>query len=150
MRIYLDVCCLNRPFDEQSQDRIKIETDAVLSILNRCCTGKWELLGSEAIDFEISQIPDDERRAEVEALLSLASVKITVDKYIENRAIELIHYKIYPFDALHIACSEMGMADVMLTTDDNLLRKAARHKSIIKIRVENPVTWLMEVIQNGN
>ena len=40
MRVYLDVCCLNRPFDDQSQDRIKLETDAVLSILDNCQTGE--------------------------------------------------------------------------------------------------------------
>jgi len=54
MRIYTDVCCLNRPFDDQSQDRIRIESEAILAILNRCLLD-WVLLGSEAIDYEISK-----------------------------------------------------------------------------------------------
>jgi len=33
MRVYLDVCCLNRPFDDQSQERIRVESDAVELIL---------------------------------------------------------------------------------------------------------------------
>ena len=51
------------------------------------------------------------------------------------------------FDALHIAGAEKGRADVLLTTDDNLLRKALQNKSILKVRVENPVKWLMEEIE---
>lgn len=33
MRIYLDMCCLKRPFDDQSQPRIRLETEAVLALL---------------------------------------------------------------------------------------------------------------------
>jgi len=43
MRIYMDVCCLTRPFDDQSQERIKLESESVLMILHRCeleC-GRW-------------------------------------------------------------------------------------------------------------
>jgi len=50
MLIYLDVCCLNRPFDDQTQDRICLETKAVLLILERCYAGGWRFLGSEAVD----------------------------------------------------------------------------------------------------
>jgi hypothetical protein len=33
MRIYLDMCCLKRPFDDQSQPGIRLETEAVLALL---------------------------------------------------------------------------------------------------------------------
>ncbi len=52
---------LNRPFDDQSQDRIRIESEAILAILNKCLN-EWTLVGSEAIDYEISKIPDDEKK----------------------------------------------------------------------------------------
>ena len=67
----MDVCCLNRPFDDQSQDRIRIESEAVLAILNRCLYD-WELVGSEAIDYEISKIPDDERKTGVKVLAAIS------------------------------------------------------------------------------
>jgi len=57
MRIYLDVCCLNRPFDDNAQDRIRLESEAVLAVLKRHQDRSWSLLGSEVINFEISQIP---------------------------------------------------------------------------------------------
>ena len=54
-RIYLDVCCLNRPFDDQSQPRIALETQAILSIINQCEIGQWKLITSAAIDSELNQ-----------------------------------------------------------------------------------------------
>ena len=48
--IYLDVCCLNRPFDDQTQVRIHLEAEAVLMVLSRCEAGAWQWIGSEVIE----------------------------------------------------------------------------------------------------
>ncbi len=58
MRIYLDVCCLNRPFDDQTQDRIHLESEAVILILKRVRSGNWEWISSEAVDFAVRQTAD--------------------------------------------------------------------------------------------
>jgi uncharacterized protein with PIN domain len=50
---------------------------------------------------------------------------------------------------LHIASAEKAKANVMLTTDDKLINKAKKIKDI-QIRVENPVIWLMEVLNYEN
>ena len=63
MKIYLDVCCLNRPFDDQQQDRIRLEAEAVLLILSHIQAGDWQWISSEAMDFEIEQAPDSERKS---------------------------------------------------------------------------------------
>jgi hypothetical protein len=60
--IYLDVCCLNRPFDDQTQERIRLEAEAVRLILERCQSGEWQLLGSEVIDVELRRTPDITKR----------------------------------------------------------------------------------------
>jgi hypothetical protein len=73
MRLYMDVCCLNRPFDDQSQDRIRIESEAILAILNKCLND-WALVGSEAIDYEIFKIPDDEIVKKVKANNNIVKV----------------------------------------------------------------------------
>lgn len=52
-------------------------------------------------------------------------------------------------DALHVACAERSV-DVMLTTDDEIVKKVKINKGLIRIRVENPVRWLMEMIENGS
>ncbi|RLG58033.1 MAG: PIN domain-containing protein [Candidatus Hydrothermarchaeota archaeon] len=144
----MDVCCLNRPFDDQTQDRIKIESEAVLAILNRCMDD-WTLVGSEVIEYEISKIPDEERKRKVKILASISKEKIIVDESIVKRASE-IEKKIglKPIDALHLACAEK-FVDVMLTTDDEIIKKVRANKEeFIKIKVENPVVWLMEVLAN--
>jgi len=142
----MDGCCLNRPFDDQSQDRIRIESEAVLAILNRCLYD-WVLVGSEAIDYEISKVPDDERKTGVKVLAAISRDRVTVDESILRRASELENIRLKALDALHLACAEKS-AEVMLTTDDEIVKKVMANNSIVKVRVENPVRWLMEVTEN--
>lgn len=106
--IYLDTCCYNRPFDDQTQERIKIESEAVLQILNKCQVGDWNLLGSEALGFEISKIDDRVRRYKVSRLYSLAEQKVKVDENVKKRAKELQSSGFAALDALHMACAENG------------------------------------------
>lgn len=147
MKIYLDVCCLNRPFDDQSQLKIRLESEAVIVILDRCQSKDWQLVGSEVIDFEISQTPNDDRRGRVSILTSIAQSKIVVDRKIVNRAMELQELGVKHFDALHISCAEKEKVDVLLTTDDKLLRKISKKNIIVNVRVANPLGWLMEVMR---
>ncbi len=144
MQIYMDVCCFNRPFDDQTQDRIRIESEAVLVVIARCMED-WILVGSEAVDYEISKIPDDERRKKVEVLASISKEKVIVDNDVVKRALEFEKMGLRGIDALHLACAEKS-SDILLTTDDDFVRKVKENKNHIKIRVENPVTWLMEVL----
>ena len=147
MRIYLDVCCLNRPFDDRTQDRVRLESEAVLTIFSRGQTENWILLSSEVVDIEISKIPDDDRKQKVSFLSSISQSYIIIDTDTEKRAIELGELGFKSFDALHIACAEKGKADILLTTDDSLLSKASQNKGVLKVRLENPVRWLMEEVE---
>lgn len=142
--IYLDTCCYNRPFDDQTQERIKIESEAVLQILNRCQAGAWDLLGSDALEFEISKIEDRVRKYKVSRLYSLAKQKVRVDRDVRDGAKEFQSSNFPALDALHIACAEKGKAEVMLTTDDRLIRLSSQVE--LKVDVKNPCTWIMEVL----
>lgn len=148
MRIYLDVCCLNRPFDDQTQDRIHLESEAVILILKRVRSGNWEWISSEAVDFEVRQTPDVERRRRVESLIRYADRTILIETSIVKRASELKEIGFGAYDALHLACAEHSNADVFLTSDDKLLRLSRECSSILNIKVDNPLMWLKEVIQN--
>jgi len=143
--IYLDVCCLNRPFDNQQQERVRLESEAVLLILARCQQRDWNLLGSEAILAEIAQTPNLERQTQLSALAGLAIAQIAIDQSIEVRAASFIAEGFAVFDGLHLACAESGRANVLLTTDDRLLRRAMRRADILQVSVANPVQWLLEV-----
>jgi predicted nucleic acid-binding protein len=140
--VYLDACCLNRPFDDQTQDRIRLEAEAVLLILGHVHRGEWRWIGSEVLHLEIAQNPDAERRRRTQVLVGSATESISLDETIERRGNELEALGFGAFDALHLACAEQAQADVFLTTDDGLLRRARRFTDRIQVPVENPLTWL--------
>ena len=145
IRIYLDACCLNRPFDDQTQARIRLEAEAVLMILTECESGDWQWFSSAVLDWEIEQIPDLERLRRVRSLVVHAHHHVSVGPSEVEQAEELETWGIAAYDALHLACAESGGADVLLTTDDRLLRRSATRSSDLHVRVANPLTWLREV-----
>jgi len=147
MRIYLDACCINRPFDDHRQDRVRLEAEAVLLILSHCEAGEWEWIGSEVLDYEIEQTPDQTRRRRALAAVSRVHGRIPVDNAVRERAKELHEHGFQPLDAFHLACAEKGDADVFLTTDDQILRVASRLGEELRIHVCNPLMWLNEEVE---
>jgi predicted nucleic acid-binding protein len=145
-RIYLDVCCLNRPFDDQRQDRIRLEAEAVLLILGRCEAGAWQWLSSAVVEEEVNNTPSSERRARVRNMLSGVHGTVALTDVAIARAQELKAMGFRTYDALHLACAEQATVGVFLTTDDRVLRIATRHTAQLQVRVANPLVWLLEVI----
>ena len=146
-RIYLDVCCLNRPFDDQRQDRIRLEAEAVLLIMGRCEAGAWQWLSSAVVEEEVNHTPSSERRSRVRQMLSGAHGTVALTDVAISRAQELKALGFRTYDALHLACAEQATVDIFLTTDDRVLRIATRHPTQLQVRVANPLVWLLEVIE---
>ena len=144
MVIYFDVSCLDRPFDDQHQTRIRMESEAVLLLLERCLTGGWKQVSSTVALAEISRIMDEQRRERVEAFLpdDLDIWDITQKDVL--RAAEFERWGFHPADALHLAAAEAIKAGVFLTCDDRLLRRATRYGKRLNVRVANPVDLLGE------
>lgn len=143
MKIYLDVCCLNRPFDDQSQDRIRLEAEAVLLILARIQNDDWEWVSSDVVIDEIEQTPDTKRRNRVIQLNTHANEVYRLSKTDVARAKELANLGLTSMDALHLACAESCKADVLLTTDDKLFHRARRLGEQLRVIVDNPLQWLV-------
>lgn len=148
--IYLDVCCLNRPLDDQTQERVRLESEAILLILGRCQRSEWLLVGSEAITLEINQTRDSERKSQLQAFANLATLQVTVDESIEVRAGIFVQQGLGTFDALHLACAEASRVTALLTTDDRLVRWATRQSEMLQVKVANPVSWLLEMMTDAN
>lgn len=123
MRIYLDSCCLQRPFDDQTQPRIRVETEAVMTILAFVQAGDLSLLSSEALEYEVSRTPDEVRRNEVMLVLALAGERLEINDEAEALAGLLESRGVPPMDAVHLALASTAMADFFGTCDDKLLRK---------------------------
>jgi len=147
VKIYLDVCCLCRPFDDQLIPRIRYECEAVIAILNRC-SQDWELVWSSAITYEIAKIVDHDRRHYVSTFAGKTSIHVPVDPAIKKRAAVLMDLGVKALDALHIACAERAGATVLITTDDSLKNIMSHHSDIISIRIVNPAAWYEEVTGN--
>jgi hypothetical protein len=101
MRIYLDACSLQRPFDDRSQPRINIEAEAILTILRLVEVSALDLLSSETLDFEIDRISNPYRKLQAIKMLKLASEVIELNDVIEIEAAAFIKAGIKPLDALH-------------------------------------------------
>ncbi len=144
MRVYLDACCLSRLTDDQSQARIREEAEAVEQVLAGVRRGVVEILSSEALEDEVRRNPSQERRREAQTTLTLAVTSIEIGEVIALRAQGLVGLGYGPFDALHLAAAESAGADVLLTTDDRLLKRTARKLGNPRIPVRNPLSWIKE------
>jgi predicted nucleic acid-binding protein len=147
MKIYMDVCCLCRPFDNQLIPRIRYESEAVIAILNRCSLD-WELVWSSAITYEIAKIMDHERKHCVSTFAVKTAINILVDLEIKERSAVFMGWGIKALDALHLACAERAGAPVFLTTDDALKNIMSYHSDTISIQIVNPAVWYEEVTGN--
>ena len=143
-KIYLDACCLHRPFDDQTQERIRLEAEAVLLILNRFPQGLGHWVSSNALVYEIQQTPDAERRRRVLSLLRSrhSTVKAERGEVVRAGALQARGFK--AVDSLPIACAEKAGCALLLTTEDRLLRAARRNTEQLRVRVVNPLVWLGE------
>lgn len=141
MFIYLDTCCLNRPYDDQSQPRIQLEAAAVLAILERVTAGDMQLASSSVLQFETHRIADLTRRNGILHFLSYSSSYLPLTTEIEQRGILLNKLGFKRLNALHLATAEALKVDVLLTTDDQLLRRATQHSTQITVSVLNPVQF---------
>lgn len=147
MKVYFDVCCLNRCFDDQRQPRIRLEAEAVILLFERVDRGIDEWLISPIVENEIARTPDPERREKGFTLLERATRRIAWTDQIKKRANELAGEAIPAMDALHLAAAEIAQCDVFLTTDDVLIRRCTRIEAQLSITVKNPAQWIMEVVE---
>ena len=150
MNIYMDVSCLNRPFDDQRQARIRLEAEAVTVILQQLDAGRWRQISSEMAEIEIAAVTDSERRRRIAALLPVPHDRMRLSASMFRRAAKPGRLGFKPADALHVAAAEAGGADVLLTCDDRLCRLAARRAARLSVRLANPLTWLKEQADASN
>lgn len=144
MKIYLDNCCFNRPFDDQKQLRIKLETEAKLDIQERIVQGKLELAWSFILDFENEANPFEQRKLAIKDWKVHAFVYTGSTKEVLGMAERFERMGIRSKDALHLACSIAMKCDYFLTTDDQLVKKAS---GVTEIKVTDPVSFIREEIE---
>lgn len=142
MRIYLDNCCLNRPFDGQQQSRVRLEAEAKLCIQEHIRSGRFELVWSYMLDFENTANPFEERRTTIHGWRQYATVDIEETAMILQSASLVVGIGLKAKDALHIACAIAGKCKYLVTTDDRILN---RRQDIHDITVIDPTAFVREM-----
>ena len=142
-RIYLDNCCYNRPYDDQTQLRISLESQAKLEIQKKIKNGELELVTSYMTTYENAQNPIEIRRNNIcsfQDKYASVYVKESLDSEIKSTAYEIEKTGIKHKDACHVACAIQAKCDYFITTDDRLLKYKTD-----KLKMETPVTFINQM-----
>jgi len=142
MKIYLDNCCFNRPFDDQSQLRIRLETEVKLKIQEDVRAGLYDLVWSYILDYENNKNPFMDRQEQIRKWRSYAAIDIEEDEDVLKLATMVSRQGVRHFDALHIACAIRADANYFLTTDDGIIKRT--HK-ISEVRIVDPMEFIKGV-----
>jgi hypothetical protein len=143
--VYLDICCLKRPFDDQRSTRVQVETAAVADLIGRAERGEIRLVRSPAHTFENDRNPREDRRLATASWLEGASEEVPLTEGVSARARELNDLGFAPLDALHTALAEESGALWLATTDDRMLGLAHRHAAKLRVKVANPTRLLQDL-----
>ena len=143
MRVYLDTSVYNRPFDDQKQPRIWLETLALTLILKMAEKDQVEIVKSQVSDFENSKNPKPIRKRWVKEYLAAADVSQNLTAQIFERATTLEKQGIDAIDALHLASAEEAGSEYFITCDDKIIKNYSGG-----LKALNPVQFILE--EGGN
>ena len=144
LRIYLDNCCFNRPYDDQSQLRISLETQAKLHIQGLILSDRFELTSSYMLDYECSRNPYEMRRTTIRSFLDKNTVvyldEANYKEQVDELAKEITATGVKSADAIHTACAILANCDYLLTTDDRLLKYQSE-----RIEIIDPIEFIKRI-----
>lgn len=146
MRVNLDLCCLKRPFDDQTQPRNHAESEAVLAVMTKGLAN-IEFVQTPALHLENEQNPVFHRANWVLQWLNSQVSIISPDEDLRRRTGELMALGLKNFDAFQVASAELSASEVFVTCDDRLLSIARRNPDKLKTRVTDPLTFASEVLK---
>jgi len=131
--VYLDNCCYNRPFDDQTQLKVRFEAEAKIAIQKLIKKGKLKLVWSYILDMENDENPFQIRKESIAQWASIASKIILRNENIEIKAKMFQKIGLKPKDALHLSCAVEASCDTFITTDKKILNKKDSIKGIMLI-----------------
>ena len=143
MRVYLDNCCYNRPFDDQGQLRVRLETEAKLRIQQLMRMGIVEYAWSDILDGEVDDNPFVDKQEKILPWRDSAVVHVGITPEIEVRAEMFVQLGVKAADALHLACAESAGCDWFFTVDRGILSKVS---VVGTMQVANPLDFIQEVM----
>ena len=137
LKVYLDNCCFNRPYDDQNNVLVFLETEAKLFIQDLIHAGKLLLVWSFVLDYENAANPFEERKHSISTWKKLSITDCNLCDTIANTAEDLLKKGLRQKDASHIACAIYAGAAFFITTDKKIL-----NKPVEGIRIINPIDFV--------
>ncbi len=144
-RVYLDTSIYNRPFDDQTQPKIFLETQAVILILQMVEAKLIELVNSSVLEYENSRNPFPVNQQLMERYLQIATLRVLVDENIRVRAKQLEQQGIKAIDALHVACAEASQSDYFITCDKRLINRGQG----LTLKTINPTDFILDIADDN-
>lgn len=142
MRIYLDNCCYNRPYDDQTSIKISLETQAKLSIQEMVKLGKYALVSSETLEYEVDASPYSSQVQIIKGFIQ-ENTSFYVGKRkrddVEKLAIEITQTGVKYYDACHVASAIIADCEYFVTVDKRLLNYQSD-----KVRIVSPIQFISE------
>ena len=144
-KLYLDNCCFNRPYDDQQQTRVHLESLAKLHIQQSIVKNEFDFVWSFVLEYENSENPFQLRRETIRKF-SYRCIQYVDESNVETittiaRSIAATGVK--EKDALHVSCAIFSSCDYLLTTDDRLLKHISK-----QIKIINPLQFVSEMEGN--
>ena len=141
MKIYLDNCCFNRPYDDQDSLIIRIETEVKLEIQDRVRSGRINLVWSYIWDYENSLNPHKERSEEISEWRNIAKMNEVSNEFLLSRMREYEKNGFKAADALHLSCAVEAKCEYFITVDKGILNK---NKLIQDVCIINHIAFIEE------
>ena len=134
MKIYLDNCCYNRPYDDQTQIRIHLETEAKLHIQDIIKNGGLNLVTSYMLEYENGKNRFSHKKQAISDFINAnESYYVGVERNEEAKKIaeDIMVTGVKSMDALHVACAILAGSDYFITTDDRLLKYQTKDIQVV-------------------
>ncbi len=141
-KIYLDNCCFNRPYDDQSQLTVSMEALAKLSIQQDIRNNNADLVTSYILVAENTANRFEEKRKDIQKFIDKYTNTYVSEKsadMVKDIAIDIMNTGIKLMDACHIACAIIAGCDYFISTDKRLLKYQSD-----KIKIVNPISYILE------
>lgn len=125
IKVYLDNCCYNRPYDDQTQLKVRIETMAKLYIQYCIKSNIFDLVSSYILLFENSKNANEEKKKSIEHFVKTYSHYFVDDEYendIKMLSKDIMLKGIHALDACHISCAILANCHYLITTDKKILK----------------------------
>jgi len=145
MRIYLDNCCFNRPYDDQNQFKIKIESEAKLIIQEKIKNKELDLIWSFILDYENSRNIDKLKQHEIYQFEKYSKEYFPGYETTLGGAEILMKMGFKKMDALHLISAIQSKCNYFITTDKRILNK---DELISELKIINPVEFVILLGEN--